>query len=211
MILALETSTRRASLALMERDSREVVAERRFETERAHNAAIFAPLCELLDLAGESLSRLVVGLGPGSYGGVRVAIAAANGIALVRGTPTEGISSLRAWEAPGDDYHVLADARRRSYALATVRGRELAGEPRIVEAEEIEARLERLRAELPWPVLTADAALSERFPGVGLCFPSAARLGALAAPAPPRPAACPPLEPHYLRPPFITQPKPRQL
>jgi len=207
MILALETSTRRASLALLDSGSRSLVAERSFETERAHNAAIFEPLAELLDLAGERLQRLVVGLGPGSYGGVRVGIAVATGIALVRGIPVEGVSSLRAWDVPEASYHLLGDARRRSYLVATVRDRELAGGPELVEEADLPARLEGLR-ESPWPLYTAEPALAAALESQGLAlgFPSAARLGLLAGELPP-PLHAPPLEPHYLRAPYITEPK----
>ena len=72
IILALETSTRQASLAVW-RDG-EVVREWSFCSERSHNSLLFAPLREAWAVAEPDL--MVVGTGPGSYAGVRVALAA---------------------------------------------------------------------------------------------------------------------------------------
>ena len=71
-ILALETSTSQASLAVW-RDG-EVVREWSFCSERSHNSLLFAPLREAWAVAEPDL--MVVGTGPGSYAGVRVALVA---------------------------------------------------------------------------------------------------------------------------------------
>ena len=74
MILAIETSTTKASLALMQPESGEVLWESAFESDRLHNAKIFDPVIEALDLCREKLQQIIVGLGPGSYSGIRVGI-----------------------------------------------------------------------------------------------------------------------------------------
>ena len=82
MILGIETATPRASLALYDRDADEVLWSRDFTTERAHNGVIFEPVSEMLEQYRDQLTGIVVGVGPGSYSGVRVGIAVANGLGL---------------------------------------------------------------------------------------------------------------------------------
>ena len=79
LTLVLETSTPKGSLALF--DGRQLLKRRGFDALRGHNSKIYGPLGELLNATeGRSLDRLVVGTGPGSYTGVRIAIAIANPI-----------------------------------------------------------------------------------------------------------------------------------
>src|SRR5690349_3926881 len=73
-ILAIESSAPRGSLALW-RDGR-LVEVQEFQSERAHNSVLFAPLNAVLHQS-EALDLIVCGTGPGSYSGVRVGIAAA--------------------------------------------------------------------------------------------------------------------------------------
>ena len=89
MILALETSTRRASLAVVSGSDGELCWEAAFETDRSHNSKIFDPVQEALDRFGDALTAIAVGIGPGSYGGIRVGIAVANGLSVSRGLPVE--------------------------------------------------------------------------------------------------------------------------
>ncbi len=63
------------------------------ETPRGRGGALFAALEEILSGAGP-LERVVVGIGPGSYNGIRSAIAVAWGIAQARRIPLVGLSSL---------------------------------------------------------------------------------------------------------------------
>ncbi|MEM0970915.1 MAG: hypothetical protein AAGJ31_16295 [Verrucomicrobiota bacterium] len=72
MRLALETSTPHASLALWDPDRETLVDTVSFESHRAHNSAIFAPLQEMIQratLPWADLSEILVGTGPGSDGG----------------------------------------------------------------------------------------------------------------------------------------------
>ena len=93
MWLAIDTSTRRAILAL-EEDGR--LIERRFEP-RATQKAIFSELAGMLDpdtLAG--LEKIIVGLGPGSFTGVKIGVMAAKALAWSRAVPILGVGSLDA-------------------------------------------------------------------------------------------------------------------
>lgn len=206
MILALETSTPRASLALYDRGADRIVAHEHFTTDRAHNAAIFGPLQRLLDPHRGEVEAVVVGLGPGSYGGVRVGIAVANGLSLSLGIPAFGASSLEAFDCDGTSWKVIGDARRGSYFLATIRQGTLQGEPELIDADRID---EKLAASANLPLLTSDAKVAEAITTATLAFPCASRLARRVRDF--DLATCPtPLEPVYLRAPYITEPKSRK-
>jgi len=205
MILGIETSTPRATLVLRDLATGTIVWRREFTTDRAHNAVIFSPLEEMLDQYRSELSGIVVGLGPGSYSGIRVGIAVANGLGLALGIPTVGVSSLEAWDVDADSHVILGDARRRSFFVAEVADRTLIDEPQLIDADKIEAALSPLR-DRGLQCFTADRRVTEMVENVELAFPLAERLPLT---SPENWPANVPLEPHYLRAPYITMPKKR--
>lgn len=209
MLLAIESSTPHASLALLDRGAPGAVWTRAFTSERAHNALLFAPLAEALDRCGRKLDLIAVGRGPGSYGGVRVGMAVAQGLSLALGAPVIGLSSLEAYPGDGSPYGIIGDARRGSWFLARVEEGALAAEPELADAEALLAGLSRWHRER-LPVYTADAALAASHPGVVHALPGAAALARRAASlgaAAIAGLAATPLEPHYLRAPYITTPR----
>lgn len=116
LALALETSTRRPSIAL--RVEGEWI-ERRLEGARAHASDLLPGIVELLDGAGRTprdLREIHVGLGPGSYTGLRVGIATAQGLARATGARTRGLPSPEALAhgelAAGESAWWLQDARQ---------------------------------------------------------------------------------------------------
>lgn len=139
-VLAIETSTPRASLAVVKGEG--VVFEETFESRRSHNSQLFAPLAAALEAAGDGLEAIVVGLGPGSYTGVRIGIAAGHGAALSRGVPLIGWSSLAAVEGvEEDDYHVIGDARRGRLYVAEVKDGDVVTAPELMSKEDAFARV----------------------------------------------------------------------
>lgn len=113
-LLALETSLPHASLCLA--CDGEVVLSAAWIAARNHDAELFPALRRALDALGERpLDYILVGSGPGSYGGVRVALAAAAGIALVTGARVVAVPSW-AQLAEGDAC-VLSDAKRGGWTL----------------------------------------------------------------------------------------------
>lgn len=91
MILALDTSTAACTAALLERDGT-IVASRDELIGRGHAERLVPMIEEMLD--GHVPARLLVGVGPGSFTGLRVGIAAAHGMAIGWSIPLSGMSSL---------------------------------------------------------------------------------------------------------------------
>jgi tRNA threonylcarbamoyl adenosine modification protein YeaZ len=204
MILAIESSTPHASLALLNPASGNVELERAFSSDRAHNSVIFGPLREVLEALGDRpMTGIVLGTGPGSYSGIRVGIAVAAALGLARSCRVIGIPSI---VALARDALVVGDARRQSFYTAEVRGHQLTGEPELWTAEPFLARI----AATELPVVTTDAAAP-----IGskarVVTPQAAELARLAlrlSEAEWIALAAVPLEPLYLRAPYITSPNP---
>ena len=91
MILALDTSTAACTAALLLPDGT-IVASRDEEIGRGHAERLVPMIAELLD--GRRADSILVGVGPGSFTGIRVAIAAAHGLAIGWGAELLGMSSL---------------------------------------------------------------------------------------------------------------------
>ncbi len=124
MILALECSQPDASLCLADAEGRTLYSAH-WHAERNHDAHLFPALQEAMDTLGTApLSLILVGAGPGSYGGVRVALAAAVGIATVTGARTVAIPSWDALAAEaGENACIISDARRGGWTLRHPDGR----------------------------------------------------------------------------------------
>jgi len=91
LILALDTSTAACTAALLERDGT-VVASRDEVIGRGHAERLVPMIEEMLD--GHVPSKILVGVGPGSFTGLRVGIAAAHGMAIGWSVPLSGMNSL---------------------------------------------------------------------------------------------------------------------
>lgn len=113
-ILAIETSTAQASLSLYLNG--EIRVNREWKAERNHDAHLFPALQAAMDaLGGDAPEYILVGSGPGSYGGVRVALAAATGIAQVTGA---AVVALCSWiQLEKDGAVVVSDAKRGGWTL----------------------------------------------------------------------------------------------
>jgi tRNA threonylcarbamoyladenosine biosynthesis protein TsaB len=96
-VLGIETSSRRGTVALVE-DGR-AVAALGHAVQNGHAERVLGLVDQVLAEAGwakTSLDRIAVGVGPGSFTGIRVGIALAEGIALGLDRPVLGVGSLRA-------------------------------------------------------------------------------------------------------------------
>jgi tRNA threonylcarbamoyladenosine biosynthesis protein TsaB len=117
-VLGIETSTTSVSVALVE--GGQIILERAHNRPKQSAERLLPLIAELLAEAGwprASLERLGVAVGPGSFTGLRVGIACAQGLSLGLGVPLVGVASLRAMaravpaSLPGVRCAVL-DARR---------------------------------------------------------------------------------------------------
>lgn len=196
MILAIDASSSFGQIALVADGA--VRAETAFPTGPQHGGEMYSAL-QSIWLQAADVREIRVGLGPGSYAGVRMAIAAVTGLSLARSVPLVGLPSVCAL-APEGRYCAVGDARRGGFYFTSVeQGRVLDG-PRIVDRETLSALL----AEHPgWPVYAADDGLRQEIEGAQSSLPSAVLLASLPAESPARP-----LEPIYLRDPHITKAKP---
>ncbi len=88
--LVIDTATAACSVALIADGG--VIDARHDEVGRGHAERLVPMIAELAD--GGRADRLLVDIGPGSFTGVRVGIAAARGLALGWGVPVRGYSSL---------------------------------------------------------------------------------------------------------------------
>jgi len=94
MILAIDTATRSASLAV--HDGAAVRAEFTWDTSDHHTVELMPRMVEMLaqiNVTIDQLSGLGVSIGPGSFTGVRVGVALAKGLAVSRNIPIVGVRS----------------------------------------------------------------------------------------------------------------------
>lgn len=96
MLLAIDTSTRQAGVALYDGD-RGLLAEYNWLSANRHTEELMPTVAQILDRAGvapRDLAAVGIAIGPGSFTGLRVGLAAAKGLALAHGAKLIGISTL---------------------------------------------------------------------------------------------------------------------
>ncbi len=99
-VLALDACTVTASAAVLDGDA--VLAECACGVRATHAEQLLPLVRDALTRAGvrlDDLSRLAVGIGPGSFTGVRIGLATAKGLAVATGLPLYGVTSLDALAA----------------------------------------------------------------------------------------------------------------
>jgi tRNA threonylcarbamoyladenosine biosynthesis protein TsaB len=146
LLLALDTSTSTASLALF--DGTQVVSETTWLAGREHSTRLLIEVETALERVGrvpEQLTGLVVARGPGSFTGVRVALSVAKGIAGGFGLPAWGVNSLDvlALAARPSQLPVRAviEAGRGRYVSALYLEGRAVEDPRLATLDELESLL----------------------------------------------------------------------
>jgi tRNA threonylcarbamoyladenosine biosynthesis protein TsaB len=198
-ILALELSSARGSLAVMSNSNVEVVRD--WENDRKDSGPFFESLVEVRKQFGEP-DTIIVGLGPGSYAGTRIAISAAIGLQTASRARLIGFPSICAMECDASEFCVIGDARRQTFFFARIRENNLAEGPMLLSEAELREKMDKLDRKMS---IFATEKLPQ-FERAELRYPSARILANLATDSK-RSFMQPPLEPMYLREPHITIPK----
>ena len=140
MIIAFDGAATDLSVAIAEPDG-SLIADAAWSSAQRQSAELLPRLLELLAAHGrelDSTTGVAVGLGPGSFTGLRVAMALGKGLAFGLGRPMVGIPSLAAWLAaePSASAALSRAGAREAYLLA----RDGNG-PLIADRDRIEERL----------------------------------------------------------------------
>ena len=106
-ILALDTALAACSVCVMEEGSKDPLIVQSIDMDRGHAEAL-VPLLQktlaALDGGLQTIGKIAVCVGPGSFTGLRVGISAARALGFAANRPVVGVTSLSAYAAP----HILA-------------------------------------------------------------------------------------------------------
>ncbi len=222
-LAAIDTSTALGSVALF--DDGRLVAEEARRVSNAHGESLLPMVAALFERHGwtvASVQRWAVGVGPGSFTGVRVGVATAKGIVLATGAELVGVTSLDAVAyglgEPGDLVASVIPAGKGELFVQVRRGEALLLPPAHLRAADFVERVGALAAgarvvvageaaaEVDWSPLGERVSL---FCAPPSDLPRAASVGRVAAGRAAGDADS--LEPVYVRPPDITMPKGRSV
>ncbi len=197
LVLGLETSTTRSSVALVDTDR--VVASASLGVARRHGEFLAPAISFCLEQAGVEVDRIhgvAVGVGPGLFTGLRVGLATAQTFAAARQLPVVGLSGLDVLafrvRYSRRTICVVLDARRGELFWAFYRtapgGVQRDSEPTVGRIEQLTAEIEAHGDDM---LVIGDGALTERqrvldtgadVAGPDLAWPDAADLAELAVP-----------------------------
>ena len=202
-ILSLDSSSPVASVAFVSviKGTPEVLFERQTPHARSDSSALFAGLRDAVETCGLP-DALCVGLGPGSYNGLRAGIAAARGFATARNLPLHAIPSPLALHGPDEGFWAVGDARGGHYWIARIQLGVFMEEPRLLSPVET---LSHLSSYADLPIL--GSAVLPKIGNLLIETPSAVRLAILAEKNDPSFLVSGTPEPIYLKPPHITHPR----
>ena len=105
-VLAIDTALAACSAAVLDTSYGGIIASESLPMPRGHAEALMPLLARVMkesDMTFHDIDRVAVTIGPGSFTGLRVGIAAARGIGLATGKPVVGVSTLCAYAAPRRD------------------------------------------------------------------------------------------------------------
>jgi len=116
-ILGIETSTKTGSVAVV--SEKGVIAQYSLNIEVTHSERLMSTVDRVLKDTGLALSSMdgyAVAIGPGSFTGLRIGLAAVKGLALSTGKPVAAVPTLKAlaWNLPFAEYPIcpMLDARK---------------------------------------------------------------------------------------------------
>jgi tRNA threonylcarbamoyladenosine biosynthesis protein TsaB len=125
-VLGIETSTTTGSVAVVSEDA--VIAQYSLNIEVTHSERLMSTVDRVLKDTGLTITDMggyAVAIGPGSFTGLRIGLAAVKGLALVTGKPVAAVPTLQAlaWNLPFTEYLVcpMLDARKNEVYAAAYR------------------------------------------------------------------------------------------
>jgi len=138
MILAIESASTDPSVAVLADDGELLHLAGWSSTPRQAHELLPRLLAGLAEAGGQivDVTAIGIGLGPGSFTGLRVGMSLAKGLAFALGCPVFGVPSLEAWLAAEPEAEGAAVRAGANDAYLLVRGQQ---EPRIVEREALPA------------------------------------------------------------------------
>ncbi|HIJ90723.1 MAG: tRNA (adenosine(37)-N6)-threonylcarbamoyltransferase complex dimerization subunit type 1 TsaB [Desulfobulbaceae bacterium] len=156
VILALETATTCGSLALVAEDR--CLAEYSLNAASTHSRRLLSGIDWLLaqcELSWPQISAIAIGLGPGSFTGLRIALSTAKGLCMATGKPLIGVGTLDglAGQFPFSSLPIcpVIDARKNEIYTALYRCNQQGLPEKITEAMVIKP--ERLQEFITTPTL----------------------------------------------------------
>ncbi|MGL3608333.1 tRNA (adenosine(37)-N6)-threonylcarbamoyltransferase complex dimerization subunit type 1 TsaB [Rhizobium sp. G187] len=160
IVLAIDTAGVDCAAAVYDTDACTLLASVSETIGRGHAERLMAMIDEALDAAGlemDAIGRIGVTVGPGSFTGIRVGVAAARGLALALGVECVGVNTLAvlAHAAPPSDETVLAaiNAHRDEVYVQAFRQGQPSDEPALVTLEDY-----LVRAKAPGLITVGSAA-----------------------------------------------------
>jgi tRNA threonylcarbamoyladenosine biosynthesis protein TsaB len=223
-LAAIDTSTELGSVALFE--DGDLVAEDAARVSNAHGESLLpmmSALFERVSWRARDIARWGVGVGPGSFTGVRIALATAKGIAIATGAEIVGVTSLDALgfgldaqfivsvvgagkgevflQARRGDHLVLAPSHVSFAGAAALLATAVHEQPNVGSKNPIVIAGEAARA-IDWSALRSAPSFAVQSPHD---VPRATTIGRMALRRVPDDVDT--LEPVYVRPPEITVPK----
>jgi tRNA threonylcarbamoyladenosine biosynthesis protein TsaB len=131
LILAIDTALDACAAAVLDTETAKLIAQESQAMKRGHAEALMPLIGRVIRQSGigfETLDRIAVTTGPGSFTGLRVGLSAARGLGLAASKPVVGVTTLTAYAAPlvsqNGEHPVVAavDARHDQVYLQVVSG-----------------------------------------------------------------------------------------
>ena len=206
-ILSVDSSSQVLSAACVRfenkagHDEHEILFRRDIPHARADSTALFVTLEQALRECGLP-EALVIGLGPGSYNGLRASISTLRAMATSLAIPLHAVPSPLALPLDAPEFLAAGDARGGSFWAARISGDAFLREPSLISPAELALLLEQ-DPSLP---ITGPSDLPG-IPGLRASTPDAVRLAIVARSNDPFYVCTSTPEPLYLKPPHITEPR----